>query len=814
MQSTKTLATYVVKTVFQDQTRRFSLEQPKFQLLEAFVRRSYQDAGLKPGQPISVKYKDDEGDFCIVSTDAELAEGLAGNKGVLKLFIEASPVPNAQPASVTVPAIATVLPTPSAAPVPAAVPVISKPEKNEAKKEATKADEDHGVHPAELAAAVISFLSDLKIQETLPAFFNTLLAELKSGLEQGQAEFAVVMAKAITQYEVVSKTDVAQQVMTMAAQVPSPEFVYHTLLQFLTTFQPMFERIPVVLKNYDLEGSKGEWIQQKITRFFERMQHSKPEKRPIMCAKKAAKLVNKLNRQHQSCDTTQPEAKRQNQTAIEEVSSWPHHVCDGCEVTPIVGPRFHCTVCPDFDLCSACDAKNMHPADHPLIKLRQVPEAPRDVHVRIACDGCGVRPIKGDRFQCTVCHDFDLCGACEAKGQHPEDHPLVKHRVCQARGGGAWRGGRRGGPCHFGGRGGWHGGRGRCGWRGMPPPLPGMPAPPPFCGPPMPPPPFCPPMHPPCGPPAHLPPHLQNLQAAVAAMAKAAFGVSPEQLTSNPAASPAATGEGEAAPPKKLDGVVVSESLPHGSVFKSDAIVIKEWTLRNSGTDEWPAETRAVFVRGDRLLLDNIEEFPVGAVPVGKEATVRIAFRMPATSSVRRVTDVFQLVDANRVAFGPRFWAEFELEPAVESKEQVQAESKQEMQEQVTETGDGSVEDATEEDFQVVSAPSPTEEAFAAIPAEPAQAAPEQKLPARENKHQAPKEAAPSQPVPRPASAPVEEPDADLQVLKAKWGAQLKTLAGMGFTNELLNCYLLNKHNGNLEEVVTWLLKLDVNNQA
>eukprot|EP00808_Paulinella_micropora_P020505 g78089.t1 len=683
MQSTKTFATYVVKTVFQDQTRRFSLEQPKFQLLEAFVRRSYQDAGLKPGQHISVKYKDDEGDFCIVSTDAELAEGLAGNKGVLKLFIEASPVPTAKPA----------------------------------------------VHPPELAAAVISFLSDLKIQETLPAFFNTLLAELKSGLEQGQSEFAVVMAKAITQYEVVSKTDVAQQVMTMAAQVPSPEFVYHTLLQFLTTFQPMFEQIPVMLKNYDLEGSKGEWIQQKITRFCERMQHSKPEKRPIMCARKAAKLVNKLNRQHQSCDTTQPEAKRQNQTAIEEGSSWPHHVCDGCEVTPIVGPRFHCTVCPDFDLCSACDAKNMHPADHPLIKLRQVPEAPRDVHVRIACDGCGVSPIKGDRFQCTVCHDFDLCGACEAEGQHPEDHPLVKHRVRQARGGGgAWRGGRRGGPCHFGGRGGWHGG------------------------------------------------------------AKAAFGVAPEQETSNPAASPAATGEGEAAPPKKLDGVVVSESLPHGSVFKSDAIVIKEWTLRNSGTDEWPAETRAVFVRGDRLLLDNMEE----------------------------VTDVFQLVDANRVAFGPRFWAEFELEPAVESKEQVQAESKQEMQEQVKETGDGSVEDATEEDFQVVSAPSPTEEAFAAIPAEPAQAAPEQKLPARENKHkhQAPKEAAPSQPAPRPASAPVEEPDADLQVLKAKWGAQLKTLAGMGFTNELLNCYLLNKHNGNLDEVVTWLLNLDVNNQA
>ena len=34
-----------------------------------------------------------------------------------------------------------------------------------------------------------------------------------------------------------------------------------------------------------------------------------------------------------------------------------HHVdvtCDGCEVEPIVGSRFKCSVCPDIDLCEAC----------------------------------------------------------------------------------------------------------------------------------------------------------------------------------------------------------------------------------------------------------------------------------------------------------------------------------------------------------------------------------------------------------------------------------------------------------------------------
>jgi hypothetical protein len=35
-------------------------------------------------------------------------------------------------------------------------------------------------------------------------------------------------------------------------------------------------------------------------------------------------------------------------------------VCDGCGTTPILGPRFKCKECPDFDLCSACFARTEH----------------------------------------------------------------------------------------------------------------------------------------------------------------------------------------------------------------------------------------------------------------------------------------------------------------------------------------------------------------------------------------------------------------------------------------------------------------------
>lgn len=40
--------------------------------------------------------------------------------------------------------------------------------------------------------------------------------------------------------------------------------------------------------------------------------------------------------------------------------------CDGCEASPIIGPRFRCTHCQDFDLCGACyDHRSvLHPPCH------------------------------------------------------------------------------------------------------------------------------------------------------------------------------------------------------------------------------------------------------------------------------------------------------------------------------------------------------------------------------------------------------------------------------------------------------------------
>jgi len=47
------------------------------------------------------------------------------------------------------------------------------------------------------------------------------------------------------------------------------------------------------------------------------------------------------------------------------------------------------------------------------------------VHHGVTCDGCGVSPIQGIRWKCSVCPDYDLCEKCNKEGIHKE-HPFAK----------------------------------------------------------------------------------------------------------------------------------------------------------------------------------------------------------------------------------------------------------------------------------------------------------------------------------------------------------------------------------------------------
>jgi hypothetical protein len=50
------------------------------------------------------------------------------------------------------------------------------------------------------------------------------------------------------------------------------------------------------------------------------------------------------------------------------------------------------------------------------------------LHTGIRCDGCGATQMRGIRYQCTVCSNFDLCEHCERLDIHDVSHPLIKHK--------------------------------------------------------------------------------------------------------------------------------------------------------------------------------------------------------------------------------------------------------------------------------------------------------------------------------------------------------------------------------------------------
>ena len=51
------------------------------------------------------------------------------------------------------------------------------------------------------------------------------------------------------------------------------------------------------------------------------------------------------------------------------------------------------------------------------------------VHRGTRCDACGTFPIRGIRWHCLNCPDFDLCSTCEAGGNHTNIHVFAKIKI-------------------------------------------------------------------------------------------------------------------------------------------------------------------------------------------------------------------------------------------------------------------------------------------------------------------------------------------------------------------------------------------------
>ncbi|KAI9139844.1 hypothetical protein BKA69DRAFT_1083762 [Paraphysoderma sedebokerense] len=51
------------------------------------------------------------------------------------------------------------------------------------------------------------------------------------------------------------------------------------------------------------------------------------------------------------------------------------------------------------------------------------------IHRGITCNNCGMSPVRGLRFKCSNCVDFDLCENCESQECHTKTHVFLKIRI-------------------------------------------------------------------------------------------------------------------------------------------------------------------------------------------------------------------------------------------------------------------------------------------------------------------------------------------------------------------------------------------------
>ncbi|KAG9078123.1 hypothetical protein FS749_009920 [Ceratobasidium sp. UAMH 11750] len=114
--------------------------------------------------------------------------------------------------------------------------------------------------------------------------------------------------------------------------------------------------------------------------------------------------------------------------------------CDICGTVPILGTRFKCAVCPDWDACEKCleRSTSLHPkhmfirvVDHSVLMPRDIyAEDPK--YTKMSCDACNNDIFGPVFYQCKAfwCPIKYLCADCEALPlSRPCKHPLVKRRV-------------------------------------------------------------------------------------------------------------------------------------------------------------------------------------------------------------------------------------------------------------------------------------------------------------------------------------------------------------------------------------------------
>ena len=108
-------------------------------------------------------------------------------------------------------------------------------------------------------------------------------------------------------------------------------------------------------------------------------------------------------------------------------------ICDGCRGS-IIGKRFKCNLCEDYDLCESCCKKNVH-TDH-TDNFKKISPT-KTFFEGFFCDICFKKDLDNLVHLCKTCSKnvfdnkncFVICTECNSKRSHPPAHILIEYKA-------------------------------------------------------------------------------------------------------------------------------------------------------------------------------------------------------------------------------------------------------------------------------------------------------------------------------------------------------------------------------------------------
>lgn len=333
---------------------------------------------------------------------------------------------------------------------------------------------------AEIQSQVASKRSNIheKINSKLPEAFDSIISDLKNNaVDLRQMK---LLRTFLEKLEVVKKANVEVNSFLNDISV-SLDNVHEALRQSIDEFVSQ-NLNQGSAKSFETKGSFPEAQNYysgrqntRVKNFNRNVEPFKPEQHPLYCIGYICDRCNKTINGYRfmsliedgydlcpSCYTTELQSKddgfestyklvkfvtgasckRNLYTTTAEHNRNILTICDFCEKTITSEDHFKCLNCPNFDLCSMCipfqkEIHDGHDFVHILdqkVLISYSHLSSKPVHIGFSCDGplCSqtTQCIRGIRYKCAVCHDFDLCEDCEANPVtgHDPSHIMLKIR--------------------------------------------------------------------------------------------------------------------------------------------------------------------------------------------------------------------------------------------------------------------------------------------------------------------------------------------------------------------------------------------------